>query len=111
MMNIIGLQLVLTAFALFMMYVLLLHWRKNNISNVMFFSWLLIWCGFLVVTFFPALLEPLLKELFLVRVIDFGTIVAFMIITYVSIENNVKIRKQDEQIEKLVRKLALSTKK
>jgi hypothetical protein len=110
-MNIIGLQLLLLFFALFMVYVLLLHWKKKNISNMMFGSWLVIWVGFLITTFFPKILEPLLKDLFLVRVMDLGMVIAFMILTYVTVENNIKIKRLEEQIEKLVRELAIKTKR
>ena len=34
-----------------------------------------------------------------------------MILTYVTVENNIKIKNQNEQIEKLVRDLAIKEKK
>jgi hypothetical protein len=106
-MTIIGVQLILIGFALFMVYVLYLHWRKRNVSNKMFGVWSLIWLVFVFFSIFPTLLAPLLKELFIVRVMDLGMIVAFMILTYVTIENNIKIKKYEEQLEKLVRKIVL----
>jgi len=106
-MTIIGVQLILIGFALFMVYVLYLHWRKRNVSNKMFGVWSLIWFVFVFFSIFPTLLAPLLKELFIVRVMDLGMIVAFMILTYVTIENNIKIKKYEEQLEKLVRKIVL----
>lgn len=105
-MNIIGVQLILCFFALFMVYVLFLHWKKKNISNKFFSLWLFIWIVFLFFTFFPDILRPLIKELFIVRVMDLGMIGAFMILTYVSIENNIKIKRMEIQMEKLVRKIA-----
>lgn len=110
-MNIIGVQLVLLFFAFFMMYVLLLHWKKRNISNRMFGSWSLIWLVFSFFALFPQLLEPLIKELFIVRVMDLAVIVAFMILAYLTFENNVRIKKYEEQLEKLVRKLAIGEKR
>lgn len=106
-MNIIGVQLILCFFALFMVYALFLHWKKKNISNRFFVLWLLIWIIFVFFTFFPKILEPLIMELFIVRVMDLGMIVAFMILTYVSINNNVKIDKYEKELEKLVRKMAI----
>lgn len=107
-MNILGVQLVLIGFACFMVYVLYLHWRKRNISNKMFGIWSVIWLLFILFSVFPTLLAPLLKELFIVRVMDLGMIGAFMILTYVTIENNIKIKEQEERIEKLVRQLAIN---
>ncbi len=106
-MNIITLQLVLIAFALLMTYSLFLHWKKKNISNKFFFSWLVIFGVFAFLSLFPKLLEPLLKELFIVRVMDLGMIGTFMILTYVTIENNIKIRNLEDKIERLVRKITV----
>lgn len=106
-MTIIGVQLILIAFALFMVYVLYLHWRKKNVSNKMFAVWCLIWLVFVFFSLFPTLLAPLLKELFIVRVMDLGMIGTFMILTYVMVENNIKIKNLERQIEKLVRKISM----
>ena len=110
-MSIITLQIVLLAFAIFMAYSLFLHWKKKNISNNLFFFWIIIFSLFVFITFFPKILEPLLKELFLIRVMDLGMIFTFMILTYVSIENNIKIKNLEEKIEKLVRKIAVKNKR
>jgi hypothetical protein len=106
-MNIITLQLVLIAFALLMTYSLFLHWKKKNISNKFFFSWLVIFGIFVFLSLFPKLLEPLLKELFIVRIMDLGMIGTFMILTYVTIENNIKIKNLEDKIERLVRKITV----
>lgn len=105
-MNIITLQIVLLAFAILMTYSLFLHWKKRDISNNILFFWVIIFLLFIFITLFPKILEPLLKELFIIRIMDLGMIGTFMILTYVSIENNIKIKKMETQIEKLVRKIA-----
>ena len=106
-MNIITLQLVLLAFALLMTYSLFLHWKKRNISNKFFITWLVIFAIFIFLAIFPKSLEPLLKELFIVRLMDLGMIGTFMILTYVTVENNIKIRNLEDKIEKLVRKISV----
>jgi len=110
-MNIVSLQLILLSFALFMVYVQFTHWKRKSITVLTFVVWMFIWFVFVFFTFFPKILEPLLKELFVVRVMDLGMIGAFMILTYLTIENNVKIKKYEEQLGKLVRKLAIKEKK
>ena len=106
-MNVITLQILLLAFALLMVYSLFLHWKKKNISDKFFFGWLIIFAVFIFIAIFPKILEPLLKELFLVRVMDLGMIGTFMILTYVSIENNIKIKNLEDKMEKLVRKISI----
>ncbi len=110
-MNIIGVQLILIAFGFFMLYVLFLHFNKKNIARKTFLVWVLIWSVFILIALFPQTLEPLLRNLFIVRVMDLGMIIAFMILTYITFENNVKMKKYEEQMEKLVRKFALKEKK
>jgi len=105
-MNIIYVQIILLFFAFFMVYVLFLHWKKKEITNLTFFFWLMVWGAFICFTLFPKILEPLLKELFIVRAMDLGMIGAFMILTYITIENNIKMKKYEDQLENLVRKIA-----
>lgn len=81
--------------------------EEKNISNKFFIGWLIIFALFVFIALFPKILEPLLKELFVVRVMDIGMIGTFMILTYTTIENNIKIKKVEEQMEKLVRKIAV----
>lgn len=109
-MNIIGVQLILLFFGLFMFYVTFIYWKKKLLSKRVFAGWIVIWIGFFLCSLFPKMLEPLLKELFFVRAMDFGMIVAFMILTFLTVENNVRIKKYEEQLEKLVRKLAVKKK-
>lgn len=72
----------------------------------MFGIWLFIWGVFILFAFFPTLLAPIIEDLFIVRVMDLAMIVAFMVLTYVTVENNIKIKKLNEEIEKLVRIIA-----
>lgn len=106
-MNIITLQIVLLAFALLMIYSLFLHWKKKNISNKFFFFWLIVFVVFVFMAIFPKMLEPLMKELFIIRVMDLGMIGTFMILTYVTIENNIKIKNLEDKMEGLIRKIAI----
>jgi hypothetical protein len=106
-MNIIGVQLTLVFFALFMVYVLFVHWKKGEISNLLFYLWLLTWSVFIFFSLFPKVLEPLIKELFIIRVMDLGMIVSFMVLTYILIETNIRARNLEKKIEKLIRKMAL----
>lgn len=103
-MNIQGVQLALLGFALFMVYVLYLHWKKKELTPLMFMAWMIIWGIFIVLVMFPKILQPYLNNIFTVTVVDLIMVVAFMVLTYVTVENNIKIKSQDEKIEKLVRK-------
>lgn len=105
-MSIIGVQLILLFFSFFMIYVLFLHWKKKNIGNVTFGVWLVIWLVFIIMTLIPQILEKSILKIFFVRAMDFGMIIAFMILTYLTIENNINIKKTENKIEKVVRYVA-----
>ena len=106
-MNIIGVQLILIFFGLFMLYVSFVYWKRKSFTNTTFGLWMVIWLVFLMFSLFPKILEPLLKELFFIRAMDFGMIVAFMILTYLTIDNNVRIKKYENKMEKIVRSMAV----
>lgn len=106
-MSIISLQLLLLGFSVFMLYSLFLHWKKKDITNGLFLFWIFVFFLFIFISIFPKILEPLLKQFFIVRVMDLGMIGTFMILTYLTIENNIKIKKDEEKIEKIIRKISI----
>lgn len=105
-MNIVGVQLIVCAFGFLMLYNLFLHWKKKEIGNKGTLVWLTMWGGLVWVTLFPKSIEPFIKQLFFVRVFDFVTVIALVVLIYVMFENHIRINKMQQQVEKLVRKLA-----
>jgi len=106
-MKITELQILLLGFVLLMMYSLFLHWKKHEISKIVFYTWGIVFAVFVSLTIFPNFLEPFLKELFIVRVMDLAIIGTFMILTYIAIENNIKIKILEKNIEKIIKNLAI----
>lgn len=106
-MTIIGVQLIVAAFGFLMLYNLFLHWKKKNIGIKGVIAWFLMWGGLLFINFFPKLIEPFIKELFFIRIFDFATVGALIVLTYVMFENHIRINKMQSEIERLVRKLAI----
>jgi hypothetical protein len=109
-MTIIGVQLIVAAFGILMLYNLFLHWKKKDIGISGFMVWLLLWGGLLFINFFPKVIEPFIKELFFVRTFDFAALMALIILTYVAFENHIRINKMQQQLERLVRKMAVRKK-
>lgn len=106
-MNVISLQIILLAFALLMVYSIFLHWKRKEISGKVFFFWLTVFLIFMILSIFPKVFELLIGSVFVVKVMDLGMIGTFMILTYFTIENNIKIKGLEKKIEKLVRKFSL----
>lgn len=109
-MNIIGIQLILFSFSIFMSYVVFLHWKRKEITFATFGSWLTIWMSLIFLVFFPKILEPLIFNFF-VRMMDFGMVVAFIILAFLTLENNIKIKSYEKLLEKMVRQMAIKRKK
>ncbi len=110
-MNIVGVQLIVSAFGFLMLYNLFLQWKKKNIGSNGALVWLLMWGGLIWITLFPSSIEPLIKQLFFVRVFDFVAVGALVVLTYVMFENHIRINKMQQQLEKLVRSIAVKKKK
>ena len=106
-MNILGVQLIVFVFSFFMLYNVYLYWKKKEIGLNGALVWITIWGGLLFITFFPKFIEPLVREMFFVRLFDLGTVVALIILAYVMFENHVRINRLQKQLSKLVSKMAI----
>lgn len=106
-MNILGIQIVSVLFAVFMLYVAFLHWKRKELTTSEYSFWLLLWCGFIGVALFPNLLQKLTQILFIARIMDLLMVIAFMILAYIGFSNYISNKKMEKKIEDLVRKDAL----
>jgi hypothetical protein len=106
-MNILGVQIISILFAIFMIYVAFLHWKRKDINGGEMFFWFSLWLGFIIITLFPGILRDLTEILFFTRVMDFLMVLAFMILAFLGFQNYVSNKKMEKKIEELVRKKAL----
>ena len=109
-MSILGVQIISFLFAIFMLYVVFLHWKKKDINGGETFFWASLWFAFIVVTLFPNILQRISKILFFARIMDLLMVMAFMILAIVGFQNYVSNKKMEKKIEDLVRSLALKKK-
>jgi len=110
-MNILGVQIIVILFAIFMVYVVFWYWKKKDIKGNEAIFWIILWGGFIVITLFPDILQNLTKKLFFTRVMDFLMIVAFMILTILGFSNYIRGKRLEKKIEEIVRKKALKNDK
>lgn len=110
-MNILGVQIIAILFAIFMLYVAFLHWKRKDIGGAEIFLWTAIWLGFILVALFPDFLLNITKKLFFARVLDLLIVIAFMILAFLGFQNYVANRRMERKIEELVRKEALKDSK
>ncbi len=107
-MQILGIQILALFFALFMVYVTYLHFKKGRISGGNTFLWITMWVVFTFFTLFPQILEPIIRPLNVIRVLDLLMILAFVVLTYLSFDNYIRNKNLEKKIEHIVRKDALN---
>jgi hypothetical protein len=106
-MNILGVQIISSLFAIFMIYVAMLHWKRKEISNFEILFWIILWSGFIFITLFPNLLSGITQLLFFARVLDLLMVLAFMILAFIGYQNYISNKKLEKKLEDLIRKEAL----
>jgi len=103
----IGIQIIALVFALFMMYLIFVHYKKRDLTFAENVFWQIIWLGFILLTLFPHVLDPLLGAFKIIRVLDLAMLVAFMILTILGFSNYIGQKKINRKIEKIVKELAI----
>ncbi|MBR9703060.1 DUF2304 domain-containing protein, partial [Candidatus Woesearchaeota archaeon] len=98
-----GVQLVGVLFALVMLYLTFLYYKKSSYSTKSFVLWIIIWCGFLLATFFPSSLYGIMEELSIQRTVDLFVIGGFMFFTVIVFYLFSIIKSLERRIEELVR--------
>lgn len=104
-----GVQIIAILFAIFMIYVAFLHFKRKDINGGEIFFWVSLWSGFIVITLFPRILQSITQLLFFARVMDLLMVLAFMILAFLGFQNHVSNRRMEKKIEELVRKEALKS--
>lgn len=108
-MNILGVQIIAILFAIFMVYVVFLHWKRKEVNGGETFFWTVLWFGFIFVTLFPNMFQSVTRLLFFTRVMDLLMVAAFMILAFIGFQNYVSNKKMEKKIEELIRKEALGS--
>ena len=102
-------QIVSILFALFMLYVVNIHRRKLQLSQVEVTFWYSMWIVFIVFALFPKLLLGITDVLHFSRVFDLLVVMAFMILTAIVITSYFIQRHNTQKLEEVVRKIAIHT--
>ncbi len=106
---VLGIQIIGILFGLFMLYMTFLHLKRNEYGFKMYFFWLFLWVGFLIVAIFPWVLDQFIKPLSIVRTFDLLFILGMMFLVGISFYNYTVVAQTQKRVEKIVRKLALGS--
>ncbi len=102
------LQLIGIFFGIFMIYYTFLHYKRSEFSRQVFSLWMLIWILFIAIVLFPELLRPLVSALNFTRLFDLLTVIGFIFLMVLVFYNFTIVRKNENKIEEVVRKVALT---
>ena len=102
-------QVGMALFAVFMLYVLRIHYRKEHIGAMEFGLWVGTWFGFIVFALFPTLLQGVADTLRIGRIFDLLVIIAFIILSTVAVTTRLTVLDLEKKLERLVRLQALQT--
>ena len=108
---ILGIQILGVLFGFFMMYYTFLHWKRKEITFKEYTAWQVLWILFLIVAVFPQILDPIVKSLSLARTMDFFIILGFMFLIGALFYTYTIVRKNQNKVEEIVRKIAIEKRK
>jgi hypothetical protein len=102
-----GIQIIGILFGIFMLYLTFLYYKRRDFYARDFAIWFIIWGGFLAVISFPDLFRLFLQPLYVYRLMDLITIVAFIVMFLVLFVSYRTSKQNEKRLKEIVRKLAI----
>jgi hypothetical protein len=102
-----GIQIVGLLFALGQCYFTFLHYKRDEFTIREAFGWTLIWIAFGAVTMFPDVFQRLSGNVGTLRLLDFFTIIGFIVVLSISFYTYVNLDRLRKKLERAVRELSL----
>ncbi|MCD8484191.1 DUF2304 domain-containing protein [Candidatus Woesebacteria bacterium] len=96
-------QVAMAFFAVGMLYVLRIHYRKQHLGSLEFGSWVAVWSGFILLALMPSLLQGVADALHIGRVFDLLVIIAFVIVTSITLSTRLHVLRLEEKVSRLIR--------
>ena len=107
-MTILGIQILGILFALFMFYITFLHQRRREFTVKESIFWFGAWIIFLLLVIFPTMLDFFIKDVLdFSRRMDFFIVLGFMFLIGIVFHIYTIIRKTQNKIERVIRKIAI----
>ena len=105
--RILGIQIAGFLFGMFMMYYSFLNYKRKEFTAKEFIFWACLWVLFDITALFPFLLDPLIKSIGFLRVLDSLTIAGFVFLIGAVFYTYTITRKNQRQLEEIVREMAM----
>lgn len=108
---VLGIQVGGTLFGVFMLYYSFLNYKRRQFTKKEFAFWSLVWVLFIIVAVYPPILNPFISYFSFLRALDLLVITGFMFLIFVSFYTYTITRKNQNQLETIVRTIAIKKKK
>ena len=109
--QILGIQILGILFGLFMIYYTFLHYKREELTIKEYSFWIFLWVLFILVAAYPAVLNPIVSSLKVLRKMDFLTILGFMFLTGSMFYIYTIVRNNQKRLEEIVRNMAMKKSK
>ena len=106
----LGIQIAGILFGLFMIYYSFLVYKRKGFTLTEFSFFSIVWILVMLIAAFPYLLDPIVKSFGFLRALDLLVISGFLFLIATIFYTYVIVRKNQRQLEKLVREIALRKK-
>lgn len=107
-MSFAGIQIISLLFIFFMMYVVHIHYRKQELPITETIFWFTSLVILAIIVIVPNTARFVTQTFSVNRLMDFIVIVGFMITLYMLIDNRIQIQKLRKQLEEKVRDKAIT---
>lgn len=104
---IFGVQILGILFGLVMIYFTFLYYKKANYDKVGLAFWFCVWIGFMILVMFPTIVYGVMDALKIERTADFFYVSGFLLFSVVLFYVYNLAKKNQQQLEVLVRTLAI----
>lgn len=104
---ILGLQIIALIFALIMIYIAYVHYKKGEINGLEIIFWLICWMGAIGIILFPEVFKIFSATIAISRAFDLAVLGGFILMLPIVYLSHVKTNKLEKKIEDLIRQEAL----
>lgn len=101
------LKVIGVVFALLMAYSTFLNFKKKEFSKIQLLFWESVWLCLMFIVFFTNTVTVMVKSIGFLRLMDFLTVMGFVVIIFLSFNNYSSINKMKKNLEIIVREDAL----
>lgn len=107
---VLGIQIFGVLFGLFMIYLTFLNAKRREYTAKEYLVWMIIWIAFILVALFPNMLDIFVVQFKFSRTLDLLIISGFLFLIAITFRTYNIVRKNQNKVEEIVRKIALEKK-